>query len=257
MVTAPTTRAGAGSWTPAELGVLLQAVEPVPGPTPPAGAVTLGDRSVDVVPMAGPHGEHPRHASVVAAGRLVASLEGAIRSLGWEPRRDTIRDAVAGSVTLAATRRRPAIPLVLARHRVDRRLREGLPCGTGRVELAQVVDVVRGASTTHVWCALANGPMHDGAPAWQTPGRPLPEAEGIDLPWTRDPVLAVLTYEDDMPDQVAAGVAAHRAVVTAGLRGLRAEVHTELLEDPEARVAWGRRLDSRGGRVHALVHLHP
>ena len=256
MVTTRATRARADSWTPAELGALLQAVEPVLGPTPPAGSVTVHDRSVDVIPLADGTGP-PGHAALVAAGRLVAGLEIAIRSQGWEPRCGTADDAADEPlVTLVARRRRPAIPAALARHRIDRRLREGLPRGTGRPELSQVVDVARGASTTRAWCVLANGPTHDGAPAWHYPGTPIPEAAGIDLPWTRDPVLAVCTHGDTTPDQVAAGIAAHRAVVTAGLRGLRAEVHTDALDDTAQREAWGRRLDPRAGHVQALVHLY-
>lgn len=73
----------------------------------------------------------------------------------------------------------------------------------------------------------------------------------------RDPVLAMCTQDDTLRDQVAAGVAAHGAVVTAGLRGLRADVHADSLEGSEDRRAWGRRVDSRSGRVQALVHLHP
>lgn len=252
MVTTRTARTG--TWTPAELGVLLQAVEPVAGPTPPAGSVTVLGRALEVVPDAGAAG----HGALVACGRLVARLETAIRSLGWEPRREVADDATADPlVTVEAARRRPATPLALARHRVDRRLREGLPAGRDRPELSQVVDVVRGASTTRAWLLLANGPTHDGAPAWRSPGTPLPEAAGIDLPWRRDPVLAVCTHDDSEHDQVVAGIAAHRAVLTAGLRGLRADVHTEPLEDAADRTAWGRRLDPRAGHVQALVHLHP
>lgn len=260
MATTRVARVGAGSWTPAELGVLLQAVEPVPGPVPPAGSVTVRGRAVDVIPLPdapeGPDGP-PGHASLVAAGRLVACLEIAIRSLGWEPRRETADEATAEPlVSLVATRRRPAIPLALARHRIDRRLREGLPHASGRPELSQVVDVARGATTTRVWCVLANGPTHDGAPVWHYPGTPIPEAAAVDLPWVRDPVLAVCTHDDTARDQVAAGIAAHRAVVTGGLRGLRAEVLTESLDDAATRTAWGRRLDPRAGHVQALAHLH-
>lgn len=255
MVTTRPARPGTGSWTPAELGVLLQAVEPVAGPASPAGSVTVRGRSVEVVPLAD-DGAPPGHAALIAVGRLVAGLEIAVRSLGWEPRRETAEDASATPlVTLVATRRRPAIPLALARHRVDRRLREGLARGTGRPELSQVVDVVRGASTSRAWCVLANGPTHDGAPVWHTPGTPLPEASAVDLPWSRDPVLAVCTHEDGARDHVAAGIAAHRGVVTAGLRSLRAEVHTAAFDDAATRAAWGKRLDPRAGRVQALVHL--
>jgi hypothetical protein len=258
VVTTRGTRVGAGSWTPAELGVLLQAVEPVVGPASPAGALTVRDRVVEVVPRPGPTDGPPGHSALVAAGRLVAGLEIAIRSLGWDPRRDVARDAHSKPlVTLVAARRRPAIPLVLARHRIDRRLREGLPHGRGRPELSQVVDVARGASTTRAWCVLANGPTHDGAPVWHAPGTRIPEAVAVDLPWARDPVLAVCTHDDAARDQVAAGIAAHRAVVAAGLRGLRADVHTIALDDAGDRAAWGRRLDPRAGRVQALVHLHP
>jgi hypothetical protein len=258
VVTTQETRIGTGSWTPAELGVLLRAVEPVAGPASPAGSVTVRDRVVEVVPLVEGTDGAPWHSALVAAGRLVASLEIAIRSLGWDPRRETAEDVRGGPlVDLVATRRRPAIPLVLARHRIDRRLREGLPHSRGRPELSQVVDVARGASTTRAWCVLANGPTHDGAPVWCAPGIPIPEATAVDLPWTRDPVLAVCTHDDAVRDQVTAGVAAHRAVVTAGLRGLRADVHTDALDDALDRAAWGRRLDPRAGRVQALVHLHP
>jgi hypothetical protein len=258
VVTTRGTRTGTGSWTPAELGVLLQAVEPVVGPASPAGSVTVRDRVVEVVPLADGADDAPGHSALVAAGRLVAGLEMAIRSLGWDPRRETAADVRAEPlVTLVATRRRPAIPLVLARHRIDRRLREGLPHRQGRPELSQVVDVARGASMTRAWCLLANGPTHDGAPVWCPPGAPIPEAAAVDLPWTRDPVLAVCTHEDTMRDQLTAGIAAHRAVVTAGLRGMRADVHSEPLDDAADRAAWGRRLDPRAGRVQALVHLHP
>jgi hypothetical protein len=255
VVTTRGTRVGAGTWTPAELGVLLRAVEPVAGPASPAGAVTVRDRVVEVVPLHAPTDVPPGHSALVAAGRLVAGLEIAIRSLGWDPRRDVAEDA--HTVTLVAARRRPAIPPVLARHRIDRRLREGLPHGRGRPEPSQVVDVARGASTTRAWCVLANGPTHDGAPVWHAPGTRIPEAEAVDLPWALDPVLAVCTPDDAPRDQVAAGIAAHRAVVAAGLRGLRADVHTEALDDAGDRAAWGRRLDPRAGRVQALVHLHP
>jgi hypothetical protein len=257
VVTTRGARVGAGSWTPAELGVLLQAVEPVPGPVPPAGSVTVRGRAVDIVPLPDGADGPPGHAALVAVGRLVACLEIAIRSLGWEPRRQIADEAaVEPLVTLVAGRRRPAIPLVLARHRIDRRLREGLPRAAGRPELSQVVDVVRGASTTRAWCVLANGPTHDGAPAWHHHGIPIPEAAAVDLPWIRDPVLAVCTHGDTARDQVGAGIAAHRAVVTAGLRGLRAEVHSGSLDDAATRTAWGRRLDPRAGHVQALVHLH-
>jgi hypothetical protein len=256
VVTTRATRVHAGSWTPAELGVLLQAVEPIAGPTSPAGSVTPCGRAVDVLPLSDTSGGPPRHAALVAVGRLVAGLEIAIRGLGWETRRETAEDASAEPlVTLVAARRRPAIPLALARQRIDHRLREGLPPGAGRPELSQVVDVARGGSTSRAWCVLANGPTHDGAPAWHYPGRPVPEATSVDLPWVRDPVLAVCTHDDTARDHVAAGVAAHRAVVMAGLRGVRAEVHTEPLEDAADRIAWGRRLDPRAGHVQALVHL--
>jgi hypothetical protein len=256
VVTTRAARAGGGTWTPAELGVLLQAVEPVVGPSPPAGSVTVRERALEVVPVADAAGR--AHGTLVACGRLVARLETAIRALGWEPRRVVADDASAEPlVTVEAARRRPAIPLALARHRVDRRLREGLPAGRDRPELAQVVDVVRGASTTRAWLLLANGPTHDGAPAWHGSGTPIPEAAAVDLPWRRDPVLAVCTHEDTVRDHVTAGIAAQRAVVTAGLRGLRADVHTAALDDADDRAAWGRRLDPRAGAVQALVHLHP
>lgn len=255
MLTTRSARTEAGSWTPAELGVLLQAVEPIPGPAPPAGSVRVRGRGVEVVPLCD-EGRAPVHAALVAVGRLVASLEIAIRSLGWEPRRVIAEAATAQPlVTLVATRRQPAIPLALARHRIDRRLREGLTRGVGRPELSQVVDVAHGASTTRAWCVLANGPTHDGDPAWHTPGSPIPEAAAVDLPWIRDPVLAVCTHEDRACDQVAAGIAAHRAVVAAGLCRLRAEVHTTALDTAAPRAAWGKRLDPRAGRVQALVHL--
>jgi hypothetical protein len=212
--------------------------------------VAVHDRAVDVVPSDGAGGPH---GSVVAAGRLAARLELAVRSLGWEPER-----VMSGPlVTVVAKRRRPVVPLVLARVRVDRRLREGLRPGHGRPELSQVVDVTRGASTTRAWCVLANGPSHDGAPGWRYPGTPIPEAAGIDLPWVRDPVLAVCTHDDGLRDHVSAGVASQQAVVTAGLRGLRADVHAAALEDPADRRAWGHRLDPRSGCVQALVHLYP
>ncbi|HEY2224089.1 hypothetical protein [Actinomycetospora sp.] len=257
MVTTHPARTGATSWTPAELGVLLQAVEPVPDPAPPAGSVTVHDRVVDVVPLAGAPDGTPGHADLVAVGRLVAGLEIAVRSLGWEPERDTADDARADPlVRLTATRRRPAIPAALAMHRVDRRLREGRLVGTGSPDAAQVVDVARGGSTTRAWCVLANGPSQGGAPSWHSPGTPVPEAASIRLPWTRDPVLAVCTHDDEPADHVAAGIAAHRAVVTAGLRGLLAAVHTAGVAEPADRVAWGHRVDPGHGRVQALVHLH-
>jgi hypothetical protein len=86
---------------------------------------------------------------------------------------------------------------------------------------------------------------------------PVPEAAGIDLPWRRDPVLAVCTHDEAVRDQVVAGIATHRAVLTAGLRGLRADVHTRPLDAAADRAAWGRRLDPRAGHVQALVHLRP
>ncbi|NMO89457.1 hypothetical protein [Actinomycetospora sp. TBRC 11914] len=256
MTTTRAARAGVGTWTPAELGVLLQAVEPVAGPSAPAGSVTVRGRAVEVVPCS--DGTGPRHGDLLACGRLVARLETAIRSVGWEPRREVAEDAAAEPlVTVEAVRRRPAIPLALARHRVDRRLREGFPAGRDRPELSQVVDVVRGASTTRSWLVLSNGPTQDGAPAWHGPGAPIPEAEGVDLPWRWDPVLAVCTHGDGARDHVAGGIASHRAVVTAGLRGLRADVHTAPLDGAADRAAWGRRLDPRAGCVQALVHLYP
>jgi hypothetical protein len=251
-------RVASESWTPAELGVLLQAMETVVGPAPPAGSVAVHDRVVEVLPVAAASGGTAGHAAVLAVGRLVAGLEIAVRSLGWEPRRDTAADARAEPlVRLTATRRRPATPAALAMHRIDRRLREGPPGGAGRPDAAQVADVARGGSSTRAWCVLANGPSRAGAPSWHSPGTPVPEAEGIDLPWLRDPVLAVCTHDDQPRDQVAAGIAAHRAVVTAGMRGLRADVHTAALDRAVDRVAWGHRLDPRGVRVQALVHLYP
>ena len=117
--------------------------------------------------------------------------------------------------------------------------------------------MVRGASTTRAWCVPADGAAHDGAQVRSAPGLPILEVVAVDLPWDRDPVLAVCTPDDAVRDQVAAGVAAHRAVVTAGLHGLRADVHTGALDDAAERAAWGRRLDPRAGRAQALIHLHP
>ena len=111
MVTSHATRTASESWTPAELGVLLQAVEPVTGPAPPAGSVAVHDRVVEVVPVADGDGGTTGHAALVAVGRLVAGLEIAVRSLGWEPRRETADDARSEPlVRLTATRRRPANP---------------------------------------------------------------------------------------------------------------------------------------------------
>ncbi len=243
-------------WSPAELGVLLQAVEPLDGPTPPDGSVTVRDRAVEITALPD-DGRCVGHGALVAAGRLAAGLEIAMRGLGWEPRREVADTADAAPlIRVTATRRRPAAPLALARHRMDRRLREGTVAGLGRPDLAQVVDVAHGASTARTRVVLANGPSRDGAPSWRTPGTPVPEAAAVSLPWRRDPVLAVCTRGDGIADQVAGGVAAHRAVVTAGLRGLCADVHSEPLATPGARAAWGRRLAPRDGRVQALVHLH-
>ncbi len=257
MVVVRVTRTRPEPWSPAELAVLLQAVEPLSGPTPPDGSVAVRDRVVEITAL---HDDEssPAHGALVAAGRLAAGLEIAMRSLGWEPRREVADDpGVTPLITVRAARRRAAIPLALARHRIDRRLREGTVYGRGRPELAQVVDVAHGTSTTRAWAVLANGPSHDGAPSWRTPGTPVPEATDVALPWRRDPVLAVCTHGNEVADQVTGGVAAHRAVVTAALRGLRADVHTDPLRTAAARAAWGRRLDARGGHVQALVHLHP
>lgn len=257
MVVARVTRTRSAPWSPAELAVLLQAVEPLEGPTPPDGAVSVRGRTVEITALPD-GGSCPGHGALVAAGRLAAGLEIAMRSLGWEPRREIADDpAAVPLVTLTAARRRAAIPLALARHRIDRRLREGTVAGLGRPDLAQVVDVAHGTSTSRAWAVLANGPTHEGTPSWRVPGSPVPEAAGVALPWRRDPVLAVCTHGDEVADQVAAGLAAHRAVVTAGLRGLRADVHTDPLRTRAARAAWGRRLDPREGHVQALVHLHP
>jgi hypothetical protein len=188
----------------------------------------------------------------VHVGRLVGSVENALRSLGWAPR--TVIAAIAAArplVTIAGTRRRPATPMDLARRRVDRRAGEGAsPRYVAPADQARVVDIAHAAGSRGAWLHLLNGPTRDGAPAWRTPGSVPANTLTLDLPWRRDPVLAVCTHVDGVREAVVAGIVIERVTVEAALRGLRADAHIDPFDDVAVRAA----ALTDGGLDHGVGH---
>lgn len=247
----------ADRWTPAEIAVLLQALEPLGGPTVPSCAVSVHDRRVEfsLQTAAAPATHH----DLVHAGRLVGAVENALRSLGWAPR--TVVSTAADArplVAISGTSRRPAAPRDLARRRVDRRAGDGVsPRYAARADQARVVDVAHAAGSRGAWLHLLNGPTRDGAPAWRTPGSVPADTLGLELPWRRDPVLAVCTHTDGVQAAVVAGIAVERATVEAALQGLRADVYVDAFDDPRVRAAALLDAELDHGLGHAALRLRP
>ncbi len=244
-------------WSPTEIAALLQALEPLGGPGAPACAVSVHDRRVEVAldASAGP----ATHRSLLHVGRLVGAVENALRSAGWAPRTVVAPSADARPLaTISATRRRPATPMDLARRRVDRRSAEGAsPRYTAPADQARVVDVAHASASRGAWLHLLNGRTRGGAPAWRRPA-PLPaDTLTLDLPWRRDPVLAVCTHTDGVREAVVAGIVVERAIVEAALRGLRADVHTDAFDDAAIRAAALAAAEHDTGVGHAAIRLHP
>jgi hypothetical protein len=246
----------ADRWSPTEIAALLQALEPLGGPEAPACAVSVHDRRVEFAldPTAGP----VSHRSLLHVGRLVGAVENALRSFGWAPRTVVAPAADARPLaTISATRRRPATPMDLARRRVDRRSTDGAsPRYAAPADQARVVDVAHAAASRGAWLHLLNGPTRDGAPAWRSPAPLPPDTLTLDLPWRRDPVLAVCTHVDGVRETVVAGIVVERAMVEAALRGLRADVHTDAFDDAAVRAAALAAAEHETGVGHAAIHLH-
>jgi hypothetical protein len=215
------------------------------------------DRRVDLAldPSAVP----APHRALVHAGRLVGAVENALRSFGGAPRTVVATDDDARPlVSIAGTRRRPATPMDLARRRVERRAGDGAaPRYTAAADQARVVDVAHAAGSRGAWLHLLNGPTRDGAPAWRTPGSAPEDSLGLDLPWRRDPVLAVCTHTEGVREAVVAGIVVERATIEAALRGLRADVVVAPFDEAAVRGAAlaGPGLDHGVG--HAAVRLRP
>ncbi|MHC1557803.1 hypothetical protein ACR9E3_02545 [Actinomycetospora sp. C-140] len=244
-------------WTPSEIAALLHALEPLGGPAAPACAVSVHDRRVELA--LDPTADPATHRALVHAGRLVGAVENALRSLGWAPR--TVISASADSrplVTISGTRRRPATPMDLARRRVDRRAGDGAsPRYAAPADLARVVDVAHAAGSRGAWLHLLNGPTRDGSPAWRTPGSVPADTLGLEVPWRRQPVLAVCTHTEGVRETVLAGVVIERATVEAALRGLQCDVHVETFDDPAVRAATLVHAEREHGVGHGAVCLHP
>lgn len=247
----------ADRWTPAEIAVLLQALEPLGGPTAPACAMSVHDRRVDfsLEAAAAPAAHHV----LVHTGRLVGAVENALRSLGWAPRTVVATAADARPlVAITGTSRRPATAMDLVRRRVDRSATDGAsPRYTARADQARVVDVAHAAGSRGAWLHLLNGPTRDGAPAWRTPGSVPADTLTLELPWRRDPVLAVCTHTDTAREAVVAGIVVERATVEAALRGLRADVYVDAFDDPRVRAAALLDAEIDRGVGHAALRLRP
>jgi len=243
-------------WSPIEIAALLQALEPLGGPGAPACAVSVHDRRVDV---ALDPSDAVTHRSLLHIGRLVGAVENALRSSGWAPRTVVAPSAdVRPLATISASRRRPATPMDLARRRVDRRCADGpSPRYAAPADQARVVDVAHASASRGAWLHLLNGPTRDGAPAWRSPAPPPADTLTLDLPWRRDPVLAVCTHTDGVRDAVVAGIVVERAIVEAALRGLRVDVHTDAFDDAAVRAAALAAAELDTGVGHAAIRLHP
>ncbi|PVZ06263.1 hypothetical protein [Actinomycetospora cinnamomea] len=257
MSTTRTSSTATERWTPTEVAALLAALEPLAEPRAPGCAVSVHDRRVEFA--LDPSAEPAPHRSLVHAGRLVGAVENALRSFGWAPRTVVATHADARPLaTISATRRRPATPMDLARRRLDRGPGGGAsPRYAAPADLARVVDVAHAAASRGAWLHLLNGPTRDGAPAWRTPAPVPAETLTLDLPWRRDPVLAVCTHTDGVRESVVAGIVVERATVEAALRGLRVEVHTDAFDDPAIRAAALAAAEHETGVGHAALHLHP
>jgi hypothetical protein len=254
-----TTRASTAAqrWSPVEVAALLQALEPLADPGAAACAVSVHDRRVELAldPSTAP----APHRALVHAGRLVGAVENALRSAGWASRTVIATSADARPLAaVSATRRRPATPMDLARRRIERGPGGGAaPRYAAPADQSRVVDVAHAAASRGGWLHLLNGPTRDGAPAWRSPARPPVDTLTLDLPWRRDPVLAVCTHTDGVREAVVAGIVAERAIVEAALRGLRADVHVEAFDDAEIRAAALAAAEHETGVGHAAVRLHP
>jgi hypothetical protein len=247
----------AGRWSPAEITALLQALEPLGGPAVPACSVSVHDRRIDLAPD--PSAGTPRHRALVQVGRLVGAVENTLRALGWAP-----RTVIAGTpdarplAVVAGTGRRPATPTDLARRRIDRcRGNGGSPRYAAPADQARVVDVAHAAGSRGAWLHLLNGPTRDGKPAWHGPGSVPADTLTLDLPWRRDPVLAVCTHTDTLRETVVAGVVVESATVEAALRGLRADVYVDAFDDESVRGAVLLADPHETGVGHAVLRLRP
>lgn len=253
-------------WSPTEVAALLHALEPLAEPGAPACAVSVRDRRVELtLDPAALHGRAPSPADVPAhhvlvhAGRLVGAVENALRSFGWAPRTVVATDADARPLAaVSATRRRPATPMDLVRRRVDRRPGGAAsPRYAAPADASRVVDVAHAAASRGAWLHLLNGPTRDGVPAWRTPATVPADTLTLDLPWRRDPVLAVCTHVDGVREAVLAGVVLERAVVEAALRGLQVEAHVEAFDDAAVRAATLAAAEHETGVGHAAIRLFP
>jgi hypothetical protein len=247
----------AGRWSPAEITALLQALEPLGGPAVPACSVSVHDRRIDLAPD--PSAGTPRHRALVQAGRLVGAVENTLRALGWAPR--TVIAATPDARPLAVvtgTGRRPATPTDLARRRIDRCRGNGAPPRyAAPADQARVVDVAHAAGSRGAWLHLLNGPTRDGKPAWHGPGSVPADTLTLDLPWRRDPVLAVCTRTDSVREAVVAGIVLESATVEAALRGLRADVYVEAFDGEAVRRAVLHADPHGTGVGHAVLRLRP
>lgn len=252
---APST--AAGRWSPAEISALLQALEPLGGPAAPACSVSVHDRRIDLAldPSAG----IPRHHALVQVGRLAGAVENTLRALGWAPR--TVIAAALDArplAVVAGTRRRPAAPMDLARRRVIRCRGTGAsPRYAAPADQARVVDVAHAAGSRGAWLHLLNGPTRDGNPAWHSPGSVPADTLTLDLPWRRDPVVAVCTHTDGVREAVVAGIVVESATVEAALRGLHADVYVDAFDDESVRGAVLLADTDATGVGHAVLRLRP
>ena len=246
----------ADRWSPAEITALLQALEPLGGPAAPACSVSVHDRRIDLAlePSAGA----PRHRALVQVGRLVGAIENTLHALGW-----AARTVIAGTsdarplAVVVGTGRRPATPMDLARRRIDRCRGTGAsPRYAAPADQARVVDVAHAAGSRGAWLHLLNGPTLDGKPAWHGPGSVPADTLTLDLPWRRDPVLAVCTHTDSVREAVVAGIVVESATVEAALRGLHADVSVDAFDDESIRgaVLPGKHETGAG---HAVLRLRP
>jgi len=235
----------------------LQALEPLTGPAVPACSVSVHDRRIEL--SLDTSAGTPRHVALVQAGRLIGAVEKALRALGWAPR--TVIAGMPGArplAVVAGTRRRPATPMDLARRRLDRRPGRGAsPRYAAPADNARVIDVAHAAGSRGAWLHLINGPTRDGNPAWHSPGSVPPDTLTLDLPWRRDPVVAVCTHTDSAREAVVAGIVVEWAIVEAALRGLRADVYVDAFDDGAVRAAVLVADPQETGVGHAVLRLRP
>jgi len=77
----------------------------------------------------------------------------------------------------------------------------------------------------------------------------------LDLPWRRDPVLAVCTRADSVREAVVAGIVVESGTVEAAVRGLHADVYVDAFDDEAVRRAVRLADAHETGVGHAVLRL--